>query len=117
MSLNASTDGVRGNEIGARLVGDVAVVPLPSSGLQLHARSKRKAPCSVRRPRVQVSCRKAAEVAVRSAFCHSGRRIVKLTGTPWLNVYDKPDGLIFCVVSLRRSCPWYPTFTLCAPVT
>src|ERR1044071_6717713 len=75
MSLNASTEGVRSNVIGARLTGDVAVVPLPSDGLQLHARSKRNAPCSVSRPRVQVSCTNADEVAVRSAFCQiDGRR-------------------------------------------
>ena len=43
------------------------VVPLPSAGLKLHARSYRSAPCSVSRLRVQVSCTNADCVSVRSA--------------------------------------------------
>src|SRR5437773_4629041 len=75
-SLYALTPSVRGNVIGAALNRDVTVVPLFSAGLKLQARSYRKAPCNVRRPRVQESCTNTDDVSVRSATCHIGSRKV-----------------------------------------
>src|SRR4051794_23242825 len=76
MSLNESTPVVRGKLIGAGLKGDVSSVPLNSAGVKLHARSYRRAPCRVSRPRVHLSWMYNDAVPVRSAWCHSGRRHV-----------------------------------------
>src|SRR5438552_19190288 len=94
MSLKAFTPSVRGNVMGAALKREATVVPLPSAGLKLHARSYRRAPCSVRRLRVHVSSTNADAVPVRSEACHIGSRYVNWFATRFRKRYASSESLV-----------------------
>src|SRR4029079_8094092 len=67
---------VFGNEIGAGLKTDVSGAPLCSAGNQLHARSKRTAPCSVSRFSVHWSWAYKAWYSVRLLWSHGAMRML-----------------------------------------
>src|SRR5262245_42337318 len=93
-SLYALTPSVRGNVIAAALNADTLVVPLPSAGLKLQARSYRSAACSVRRDLVQVSWTNTDAVSVRSDAVQFGRRNVNWFATWFWNRYASSESFV-----------------------
>src|SRR5262245_27420035 len=102
-SLYAFTPSVRGNVIGAALNFETTLVPSPSAGLKLHARSYRRAACTVSRLCVQVSWMNADCVSVRSAVCHIGSlKVNRFAKSGWVaelwNRYASRESLVTILV-------------------
>src|SRR4051812_392230 len=99
MSLNAFTPSVRGNVMAAELNLDTVLVPLPSAGLKLHARSYRTAAWTVSCLRVHVSWTNTDDVSVRSATVQFGSRYVNWFGMWFWKRYASSESLVTVSVS------------------
>src|SRR5262245_14874264 len=91
--------------------------PMFCSGNQLRATSKRSAPCKDRRPIVHCSCAKIASHPARALLIHGEIVCVSWFGMPLLKLYHRSVLLVDQVRSSVINVPWYPTLTLCRPVT